>query len=502
MRIKKTIEKVPGGLMVIPLLLGALVNTLDQQHFAPVQAVLEAVQAEPVGYVVERDPETGDPLEFPVLDKETGKPQTRIVQDKKTFKPVIDPETGEPKREIIYREKRVPVLDEKTGEPKTKFVIDEETFRPVLDPETGDFKREIVYERTYEVLKMGGFFSALFSPSAILTLIALFLFCAGSQMNLRVGGRALKKGTIVTLAKYGTGLAAAAIFALVSDDPMDGVLGLSVVVIIAAMTNSNGGMYVALTGEYGNKSDVGAVAVLSLNDGPLFTLIGLAVFGATGLLADTAFPVAAFLGVFLPIGIGMLLGNLDEDIRKFLAPGQTITIPFFAFALGTLMDLSVFGDREVLLGGLTLGVATALLTGLAGVLGLALFGERSQIAGFAEASTAGNAVQTPVAIAIASATAILGGVGLAAEQIDALSSFADRQFVERATGQVSISTLSTALLCPLFVIIWHRIQKARGVEGTEEHMAGGWLFGLLKPFRPVGADPETPEGKESGSKGA
>ncbi|MDN6631008.1 MAG: 2-keto-3-deoxygluconate permease, partial [Staphylococcus equorum] len=30
MRIKDTIEKVPGGLMVVPLLLGAAINTIDQ----------------------------------------------------------------------------------------------------------------------------------------------------------------------------------------------------------------------------------------------------------------------------------------------------------------------------------------------------------------------------------------------------------------------------------------------------------------------------------------
>jgi 2-keto-3-deoxygluconate permease len=454
MRIKKAIELVPGGLMVVPLLLGALLSTLDQQHFAPVQAALKAVEAKPSGYVMKLNPETGAP-------------------------------------------ERVPVIDEKTGQPKTRPVIDKDTFKPVIDPQTGQPKLEIVYERTYEVLQMGGFFSALFSKAAIGTLIALFLFCAGSQMNLRVGGRAMKKGLLITTAKYGAGLAVAAIFAVVSDDPMNGVLGLSVLVIIAAMTNSNGGMYVALTGEYGNKSDVGAVAVLSLNDGPLFTLFGLALFGATGLLADTSFPISAFLVVFLPIGIGMFLGNLDEDIRKFLEPGQTITIPFFAFALGTLMNLSVFTQMDVLLGGLALGLATVILTGLAGAFALALFGERSQVAGISEASTAGNAVQTPAAIGVAAATAIVGGAGLAAEQIEALSVFADKAFVKTATAQVSISTLSTALMCPFFVIVWNAIQKARGIDGTKEHMAGGWLFGLMKPFRPVGEDPETPEGKEA-----
>jgi 2-keto-3-deoxygluconate permease len=367
MKIKQAIERVPGGLMVVPLLLGAAVNTVDQMHLAPIQAVLKSLGA-------------------------------RAVDGK------------------------------------------------------------------YSILDIGGFFSALFSPAAILTLIALFLFCAGSQMTLRVGGRALKKGLVITTAKYGMGLLVAALFALVCADPMDGILGLSVLVIIAAMTNSNGGMYVALTGEYGNKSDVGAVAVLSVNDGPLFTLLGLTFFGATGLLAEAHFPFIALLAVFLPIGIGMLFGNLDHEIQTFLAPGQTIMIPFFAFALGTTMDLSVFGRMDVLAGGLALGLMTTILTGLAGVLGLRISGERSQIAGMSEASTAGNAVATPKAIMLAALAAVEGGKWSAAQA----GVFVDEAFVGRASAQISISTLSTALLCPLAVILWDRYQRSRGIDGRLE----------------------------------
>lgn len=364
MKIKRTIERIPGGLMVVPLLLGATVNTIDQMHLAPIQTVL----------------------------KELGARAT---------------------------------------------------------------------DGRYSILDIGGFFSALFSPGAILTLIALFLFCAGSQMTLHVGGRALKKGLVITVAKYGTGLGVAALFALLCDDPMDGLLGLSVLVIIAAMTNSNGGMYVALTGEYGNKSDVGAVAVLSINDGPLFTLLGLAVFGATGLLAEARFPFIALLAVFLPIAIGMLLGNLDREIQDFLAPGQTITIPFFAFALGTTMNLSVFGRMDVLAGGLVLGLMTTVVTGFAGVLGLRIAGEHSQIAGMSEASTAGNAVATPKAIMLAALAAVEGGQWTA-EQAGV---FVEEAFVGRASAQISISTLSTALLCPLAVILWDRHQRSRGIDG-------------------------------------
>jgi 2-keto-3-deoxygluconate permease len=40
MNIKQAIERIPGGLMVVPLLSGALLNTIDQMHLDPVQAAL------------------------------------------------------------------------------------------------------------------------------------------------------------------------------------------------------------------------------------------------------------------------------------------------------------------------------------------------------------------------------------------------------------------------------------------------------------------------------
>jgi 2-keto-3-deoxygluconate permease len=366
MRIQQAIETVPGGLMVVPLLLGAVLNTIDQAHLAPVETVLKAIGAPKVM---------------------TGGQEREVQVDGRTVKVKVGQETH------------------------------------------------------YEFLRIGGFSEALFKTGAGV-LIGLFLVCSGSQMDLRVGARALKKGVLLTAAKYAAGAAAGYLMACFFD-PMNGLLGLSTLAIIAATTNSNGGMYAALTEEYGSKSDVGAIALLSFNDGPVFTMLALGVMGER-------FPFAAFVAALVPIGLGMLLGNLDHELRTFLAPGQRLTIPFFAFALGATMDFGCFLRLDVLGAGLVLGVATVVLSAAAGVLVLRLFREKSTIAGVALASTAGNATYTPTYIAAVAASPAM------AAKFGAI--------VETATAQITISTLTTAILCPLAFILWAKRQARRGID--------------------------------------
>ena len=287
-----------------------------------------------------------------------------------------------------------------------------------------------------EFFKIGGFTTALFKNGA-LPLIGMFLFCMGAQMNFNVAPRALKKGAILTVVKYaigvGVGLSVAKLL------PGGVLLGLTPLAIIAAMTNSNGGLFVSLTAEYGDESDVGAVSVLSLNDGPFFTMMAL---GLSGL---ASIPFMAFVAVLVPIVIGMIIGNLDEEMRKFLGLGERVLIPFFAFSLGAGMDF--FTIFKAGAPGIVLGLMTAILTGFGGYFALKIFGEKNGLAGVAEGSTAGNAVATPAAIAA----------------IDA----AYKPIMSEATAQVAAACIITALVCPLLVVMMNKYQEGKGIYASK-----------------------------------
>ena len=79
-----------------------------------------------------------------------------------------------------------------------------------------------------------------------------------------------------------------------------------------------------------------------------------------------------------------------------------------------------------------------------------------RLAVFAEASTAGNAAATPAAIAAAATAA--GSPNAAAFQ----------SIVGTATAKISIAVITTALLCPVAVMLADHWQRARGIDGRAE----------------------------------
>ncbi|MGB9812329.1 MAG: 2-keto-3-deoxygluconate permease [Thermovenabulum sp.] len=278
------------------------------------------------------------------------------------------------------------------------------------------------------VLQIGGFTTALFKQGAM-PLIALFLLCNGAQITVRQAGVSLAKGTALTLVKFLIG----AILGWFTGKFLGaaGLLGLSSLAIIAAVTNSNGGLYTALASQYGDPTDVGAIAILSINDGPFLTMVAMGVSGLANI------PFIALVAVIVPIIIGMILGNLDEDWKKFLEPGQRLLIPFFAFPLGAALDFKTIFKAGI--PGLLLGLITVIFTGIAGYFTIKFLFKENKAVGAAIGTTAGNAVATPAAVAAVDPNLA--------------------PLVGAATAQVAASVIITAILCPLLVSYLDKREK-------------------------------------------
>ena len=271
-------------------------------------------------------------------------------------------------------------------------------------------------------LGLGNFTTAPFRDSA-LPLIGILIFATGMQITLRTSGPTLATAGALLLTKS---IVPATIVVILGQlVGIQGILGVSILALLVSMDNSNGGLWLAVTGRYGRDRDRGAYMASAVNDGPF----SLFLLGAAG-LADI--PFTLLLAAIIPLLLGVIVGNTDAKWTEVMRPIPNIAIPFFAFAFGTGINLGnvVTGS----LSGIIVGLIATLFTGTLAYLGYRFrlhCGKESGIA-IASATTAGNAITAPAIVGVADPNVA--------------------PFVEIATAQVASAVLVSAVLAPMLAV--------------------------------------------------
>lgn len=267
-------------------------------------------------------------------------------------------------------------------------------------------------------------------------ILAVWFFCMGASIRLSATGIVLRKsGTLVVTKIIVAWLVAAAASRLL---PVNGIAagyfaGLSTLALVASMDMTNGGLYASVMQQYGSKEESGAFVLMSLESGPLMTMI---ILGTAGI---ASFEPHVFVGAVLPFLIGFALGNLDPELREFFTKAVQTLIPFFAFALGNTIDLHVIAQTGLL--GIVIGIAVIFVTGIPLILADIYIGGGDGTAGIAASSSAGAAVATPVLIA---------------EMIPAFKPIAPA-----ATALVATSVIVTSILVPIITALYaNQVRKS------------------------------------------
>jgi len=234
----------------------------------------------------------------------------------------------------------------------------------------------------------------------------------------------LKRGFGIMFAKVGIAtLIAVSVGKFFGGD----LFGYSTLALLVAMSDTNGGMFLALMSVMGSKEDAGTYVVQSIETGPFLTMV---IFVGAGL---AVIPWLTMVSVIAPIVVGAILGNLDEDVKTFFASHEPIIIPFMAFTLGQTINLRSVVTAGI--PGIALGLAVVTVTGLVCIVADKLLGG-SGMAGAAASSTAGNSAAVPQAVALADPT--YAAVAPA------------------ATVQVAASVIVTAVLTPFLTSWWFK----------------------------------------------
>lgn len=313
-----------------------------------------------------------------------------------------------------------------------------------------------------DILQVGSFTTGIFSNAAVKTVVGLFLFCSGSQIDIKMAGATVYRGVVLTILKFGMGFAVGMVFYKLLGGAA--FLGLTPLAMIAGITNSNGVIYATLASQYGEDVDVGATSILAINDPPFLTMVAL---GASGM---GTFPVMDIVAGVIPMILGFIIGNIDHEWRKVLGTGMILLPPFNGFALGSGMNLKNIASSGF--GGIVLGVMTVLFTGLVTFVIYSLIRRKADPMGAAIGTTAGVATMTPAAVAMSDATF--------ATQVDA------------ATAQIAASVVITAIVCPLLVAFLYKFSK----KFNDKHGLGKPKNGIIKSAEKETATKATAETTE------
>lgn len=189
----------------------------------------------------------------------------------------------------------------------------------------------VVYTFVPNLFRIGGMSQALFTTDGLNYVIGLTCFCSGAGLNIHRIGKVLKKQGVLLLTKIIICVISSVIFIQLFGQT--GILGISAVAFIATVCSTNPSLYIALENDMGTQDDVSAFGLVGLLCVPAYPML---VFGLSQATAIDWMPI---LSTLIPILLGMLVGNLDENMAKFLAPGVGLLTPFMGWSFGANINL-------------------------------------------------------------------------------------------------------------------------------------------------------------------
>ena len=266
----------------------------------------------------------------------------------------------------------------------------------------------------------------MFSSSGQMLLIGRMLFCTGTSLKLSDMKEALHRGLVLIVTRLVVAYGLSALYFVLFG--YDGIFGVSFLAFVCAVSSANAALYMGIIQPFGDKADKASFGIMLICSMPLLPLLFLGFFGTSGFgMAQ----VIQIISLLIPFVLGMVLGNLDGDIRQVFAGGNAIILPFLGFEFGSTINL--FDAFKMLPQGLLMSLLYFII-----VIGPSYFVER-------------RLLKRPGYISFASAS--LAGVALSIPAMAAASNSALEPYVTSAVAILAFVLAVTNILAP-FLVKW------------------------------------------------
>lgn len=282
----------------------------------------------------------------------------------------------------------------------------------------------------------------MFSSSGQMLIIGLMLFCTGTQLKISDMKDALHRGVLLILVRLGITYLLCALFYLAFG--YDGIFGISFLAFVCAVTSANAALYMGIISPFGDKADKASFGIMLICSMPLLPLLFLGFYGTSGFGEAQ---VMQIISLIIPFILGMVLGNLDEDIRKVFAGGNAIILPFLGFEFGSTINL--INAFKMIPQGLLLSIVYFIIV----IIPFYLF-ERTVL-------------HRPGYASVASGS--LAGVALVIPSMAATSNAAFEPYVTSAVAVLAFVLAVTNILCPFmvkFILTKHPADEQPKVSGN------------------------------------
>lgn len=180
---------------------------------------------------------------------------------------------------------------------------------------------------------IGGITESFLSAKGSGFVIGMLCFASGTTIKFNDLKNLLKFQGSLILVKVIPSLILS--FAFLFAFGFDGILGISGLAFVATIISTNPAVYVAILNAFGREHEAGIYPFAGIIALPILPLIVTSVYGSGGLAGVNWWPVVS---VFVPLVLGMILGNIDSSFSEIFAKCMPALLMLLGWTLGQGMN--------------------------------------------------------------------------------------------------------------------------------------------------------------------